>query len=100
MGRPPTHGMFGTREYRAWNSMKDRCLNTKHPRYKDYGGRGITICDEWKTSFEKFFKDMGYVPDGYSLERKRNNEGYYKDNCEWASAKAQANNRRTSRHGQ
>ena len=62
---------------------------------KDYVDRGITVCEEWKT-FDGFFKDMRYKPPGMTLERKDNDKGYYKDNCEWADSKVQANNRRTS----
>lgn len=88
-----THGMCTTKIYEIWSSMKKRCLNKNNEHYKDYGGRGITICDKW-LKFENFFKDMGEVPKGLTLDRKNNNKGYYKNNCRWANWKQQANNRR------
>jgi hypothetical protein len=93
-GRKPTHGMRYTKEYCAWIHMKQRCLNPKHKRYADYGGRGITICERWM-NFENFFSDMGFAPNRkLSLERIRNDEGYKPDNCKWATAKEQVANRR------
>lgn len=75
--------------------MINRCENKKHIRYHQYGGRGITVCDEWK-SFKKFVKDMGEKPVGMSLDRINNNKGYFKKNCRWATPKEQNMNRRTS----
>jgi hypothetical protein len=77
-----THGMYGTPEYAAWNQMIQRCYNERNPGYEDYGGRGITVCDWWRYSFENFFADMGYRPVGdYSIEREDNNGNYEPSNC-------------------
>jgi len=81
--------------YRAWVNMKGRCLNSKHAGFADYGGRGIGICERWM-SFENFLADMGEAPEGMTLDRERVNEGYKPDNCRWATAKQQANNRRNN----
>lgn len=89
------HGMEGTKIYRIWAGMKTRCLNENHSRRKDYGGRGITVCDEWLT-FENFYKDMGNCPKGKSLDRIDNNGNYCKSNCKWSTPKEQANNRRNN----
>jgi hypothetical protein len=89
------HGMCNTPEHETWHSMGQRCNNKKHKNYKDYSGRGITICKEWK-KFENFFKDMGIRPKGASLDRKDNNKGYCKENCKWSTPKEQALNRRNN----
>jgi len=83
-----------TREYLAWLNMKQRCLNTKRPSYKNYGGRGIKIHWSWKYSFENFLKNMGTCPEGYSIERKNNNGNYCSNNCIWINRTKQQNNTR------
>ncbi len=91
-----THGETTkhSREYNAWCAMKDRCYNPNCRMYKCYGGRGITISDKWKNSFETFLHDMGRAPSGYTLDRIDNDKGYSKDNCRWATYKENNNNRR------
>ena len=72
-----THGMTKTPEYQSWIYMKKRCFNPNHKRYSDWGGRGITICDRWKNSFENFFADMGLKPTPkHSLDRIDNDGDY------------------------
>jgi hypothetical protein len=86
------HGMFGTPIYFIWNSMKQRCLNSKNHAYTDYGGRGIKVCDRW-LSFENFYADMGDRPSTeHSLERKDNDGNYDPGNVIWATAAQQRRN--------
>lgn len=83
-------------EYACWVSMRTRCNNPNHPKYKSYGARGIKVCERWD-SFQNFIADMGLKPHpSLSLERKNNNEGYNPDNCKWGTTEEQSNNKRTS----
>lgn len=86
--------------YVRWCGMKARCYSPKHHKFKDYGARGITVCESWKESFIKFIDDMGECPKGYSLDRIDNDKGYCKENCKWSSPIEQANNRRERNSGQ
>ena len=84
-------------EYYAWSSMKVRCLKESNPRYADYGGRGIKVCDRWRDSFENFIKDMGPKPSPkHSLDRIDNNSNYEPSNCRWAVNAQQYRNRRSN----
>ena len=71
--------------YNSWQAMKKRCLNKKHKGYKDYGEKGITICDEWIDSYQNFKKDIGEKPENHSLDRIDNSIGYSKENCKWST---------------
>lgn len=81
-------------EYISWSSMVQRCTNPKHESYKNYGAKGICVCPEWATSFERFFSDMGPRPDRTSIDRIDGSIGYFNGNCRWATMTEQANNRR------
>lgn len=92
-----THGMTNHPAYWVWRSMRDRCRLPTHQAWKNYGGRGITVCESWELSFQNFWDDMkdGYRS-GLELERSDNSKGYFKENCLWRSRLWQANNRRTN----
>lgn len=91
------HGRSGTPEWKIWNGIRSRCSNRREPGFKNYGGRGIRICERW-LSFENFFADMGPRPSPkHSIERKENDGDYEPGNCVWATAKEQANNTRANR---
>ena len=94
-----THGMSYSPEYETWKRLKQRCGNKNNTSYKNYGGRGIAVCDKWKNSFEYFFKDMGKRPTNkYTLDRINNDLGYFKKNCRWATRSQQNRNHRRNRN--
>ena len=91
------HGLCKNKSYRTWCGIKDRCLNSNTPSFKNYGGRGITVCDRWVNSFENFYEDMGEPSKELSIERVDNNKGYFKTNCKWATRSEQSRNKRNVR---
>ncbi len=95
--RARTHGKSraGLSEYDAWKSMLRRCYTKTNPRYSDWGGRGISVCDRWRTSFENFLSDMGLKSDpSLTLDRINNDGNYEPSNCRWATYLEQSKNKR------
>lgn len=92
------HGLSRSPEFSAWTAMKQRCNNPKDKRFADYGGRGITVCERWGSSFEAFLEDMGKRPSKHhTLERDDNELGYNQENCVWATKGQQNRNKRNNR---
>jgi hypothetical protein len=83
--------------YCVWRSMIDRCYNKKFRQYKDYGGRGITVCNRWRYSFKNFLLDMGPRPKGLLLDRIDNNGNYKPKNCRWTTRQQQQRNQTVTR---
>jgi hypothetical protein len=95
-GNNKRHDKTGSRIYRLWSMMLDRCQNPRNRAYPRYGGRGIYVCESWKV-FDNFYADMGDRPDGLSLNRIDNDGPYAPWNCEWATNTTQGRNRTNNR---
>lgn len=96
--RNSTHGMSASREYSAWQGLKNRCNAPNSHSYENYGGRGIKVHPRWQDSFEAFYSDMGECPDGYTIDRINNDGDYEPGNCRWADRNVQQFNRRTPKN--
>jgi hypothetical protein len=93
-----THGMTGSREIQCWRNMISRCYYEKSSEFPSYGGRGITVCDRWRESFENFYSDMGAKPSRlHSIDRIDNDGSYEPENCRWATLAEQNTNKRSNR---
>lgn len=92
-----THGKSGSSEYRVWAGMKARCINPNTISYKNYGGKGISVCQRWLDSFTNFFDDMGPRPSAkHQIDRIDGTGNYEPGNCRWVTPKEQQRNRNTN----
>jgi hypothetical protein len=91
-----THGKSRTKEYRTWSNMMTRCNNENYKDFKNYGGRGISVCERW-VKFINFYEDMGGQKRGMTLDRIDCDKNYSLENCKWSTMKEQENNR-TNNH--
>ena len=98
MARNHKHGLSDHHLYSTWKNIKARCLNPNHQDYKYYGGRGITVCDEWREDFKAFHDHVTRLPNygepGMTIDREENDEGYYPGNVRWADRVTQRHNQR------
>lgn len=93
-----THGKSKIKEYYVWKTMKSRCKNKSNGSYKNYGARGIMVCERWDNSFENFINDMGLRPsDKHSIDRIDNDGNYEPSNCRWADIFEQAGKKRSNK---
>jgi hypothetical protein len=98
VARETTHGLYYTPEMRVWRKMIARCHNPKRKVYKNYGARGIKVCERWRSSIANFYADMGPRPSPkHEIERINNDGDYCPENCRWATHKEQSRNKRTNR---
>lgn len=88
-----THGLMNTGAYKSWVKMRERCNKEYSKEYKNYGERGIKVCERWDDNFQNFYDDMGDRPAGHSLDRVDNSRGYSPDNCRWATQTQQGRNK-------
>lgn len=93
--RRKSHGLSKSREFRIWAGIFSRCTNPNATGYKNYGGRGIKVCEQWR-SFERFLADMGFPKAGESIDRKNNDGDYSPENCRWATKLEQTSNKRNN----
>ena len=91
------HGLHDSKEHRVWAGMINRCYCKTSGSYKNYGARGIKVCDSWNESFLNFLNDMGQAPPNTQLDRINNNGDYEKSNCRWVSRSVNTRNTRASR---
>lgn len=93
-----THGESNSLEMKSWKSMLARCYNPSANGYKNYGGKGIVVCDRWRESIENFIEDMGRRPSiKYTLDRIDSSKGYCKENCRWATPAVQQRNKSSTK---
>jgi len=93
------NGLYHTAEHRAWSGLIQRCTNPKNPRFSEWGGRGISVCDRWRNSFLDFYEDMGPKPSPkHSIDRINNDGNYEPSNCRWATPRQQTLNSRHARY--
>jgi hypothetical protein len=94
-----THGQTHTKEYKAWINMKLRCSTPSAKGYEHYGGRGISVCYRWESSFEAFIADVGFAPSNqHSIDRINPNGDYTPENCKWSTKAEQSRNTRNALH--